>query len=308
MAHIDLAVSEASAQQIFNTLRDRFAVSTSDSGSFGPFTASYSAGIRLERGTLDFQSNNTVLIKELDIVYDPLSLTLGIDIPSVTLGGQCIIPSPWGCILRLPTVTFFGGNPDITLPINLGGIITSEVSATCSLRTAYFTDLAGVGKTRWRALADDQSNKWRFFLDPGWVDIDLIDIADTAGNLVDLFIDTIVNTLFGFLPGWARDLIAAVLGPIGDLVRAILDIGDDIDEWLSNLFGVSFGLFDFAAQLVLDYFAAQTPIFEFNDPYPMLPVQQPAGSPPLVPVLIPVLSPGVTVSDTELVISASVGS
>jgi hypothetical protein len=51
-------------------------VSHSDSAHLGPFSVSYSAGIKLKNGKLDFQSNGTVLIKELDIVYDPLKLIL----------------------------------------------------------------------------------------------------------------------------------------------------------------------------------------------------------------------------------------
>ena len=121
MADMQLAVSEKVAQRLFNKLRDNFAISHSDSGNFGPFSVSYSVGIKLKNGKLDFQSNGTVLIKELDIVYDPLKLTFEIDIPSVTVGGFCIIPTPWGCALRAPKKTFFGGNPDISVPLDMGG-------------------------------------------------------------------------------------------------------------------------------------------------------------------------------------------
>ena len=36
-------------------------------GSFGPFTASYSVGIKLQHGKVECQSNGTIRIKELDI-------------------------------------------------------------------------------------------------------------------------------------------------------------------------------------------------------------------------------------------------
>lgn len=307
MADLQLAVSEKVARLLFNKLRDAFAVSHSDSGSFGPFSVSYSVGIKLKNGTLDFQPNGTVLIKELDIVYDPLKLTFGIDIPSVTVGGFCIIPTPWGCALRAPKKTFFGGNPDISLPLDLGGTITTEVSASCSAKLRHFDDPAGVGMTRWAALAANKSNKWRLFLEPGYVDIDFIDIADTVGNLIDKLVDAAVDKLLGFLPGWAKDLVKAILGSLTDLIRSILDIADDVQEWLSNLLGVSLGLFDFAAQLVLEYLADKNSVFEFNDPYPTLPATTGPGGTTLVPVLVPVLAPGVVVNNDELVISASLG-
>ena len=307
MPDLQLAISEKVAQRLFKRVRDQIAVSTSDSGGFGPFTAAYSAGIKLKNGKIDFQSNGTVLIKELDIVYDPLSLTLGINIPSVTIGCFCIIPTPFGCALKAPKKTFFGGNPDVSITIDLGGIITSEVSASCSAKMKHFTDPAGAGLTRWDAFALNRSNKWRLFLEPGYVDIDFIDIADTVGNIIDKMVDALVDQILGFLPGWAKDLVKAILGNLSDLIRDILDIPDDIEEWISNLIGVSLGLFDFALHMVLEYLTDRYPVFEFNDPYPMLPASAGPGGTSLVPVLVPVLAPAVTVNADELVISASLG-
>lgn len=308
MADLQLAVSEEVADRLFRELRDKFHISHSDSGHFGPFSVSYSVGIKLQHGKVDFQNNGTVLIKELDIVYDPLKLTFGIDIPSVTVGGFCIIPTPWGCALRAPKKTFFGGNPDISIPIDLGGIIATEVSASCSAKMRHFDDPANVGLSPWVALGINKPDKWQLFLDPGYIDIDLIDIADTVGNLIDKLVDGAVDALLGFLPGWARSLVKAILGSLTSLIRKILDIGDDVQEWLSNLLGVSLGLFDFAVQMVLEYFASRYPVFEFPDPYPMMPATPgPNGAGVLVPVLIPILSPGVAVNDKEMVISASVG-
>lgn len=307
MADLQLAISEDVARRLFNKLRDNFSVSHSDSGSFGPFSVSYSVGIKLKNGKLDFQSNGTVLIKELDIVYDPLKLTFGIDIPSVTIGGFCIIPTPFGCALRAPKKTFFGGNPDISVPLDLSGIVTSEVSASCSAKIRHFDDPAGVGMTRWAAFAANHSNEWRIHLDPGYVDIDFIDIADTVGNLIDKLIDAAVDALLGFLPGWARDLVKAFFGSLTDLIRKILDIPDDVQEWLSNLLGVSLGLFDFAAQMLLEYLGNKYPIFAFDDPYPALPATTGPGGTSLVPVLVPILSPSIAVNDKEMVVSASLG-
>ena len=305
MPDLQLAISEEVLNRLFEKLRDNFAVSHSDSGSFGPFTASYSVGIKLQNGAVECQSNGTVLIKELDIVYDPLAVQLGIDIPSVTIGGFCIIPTPFGCALRAPKKTFFGGNPDISLPIDLGGIITTEVSASCSATLKRIADPAGAGVTRWVATAIGHPDKWHIFLDPGYIDIDLIDIADTVGNLIDALVDAAVDQLLGFLPSWARSLVKAILGSFTSLIRDILDIGDDVQEWLSNLLGVSLGLFDFAVQAVLEYLASKNSVFDFEDPYPIMKAQ--GGPAPLVPVLVPVVGPSIAVNDDELVVSTSLG-
>jgi hypothetical protein len=305
MPDLQLAISEDVMNRLFVHLRDKFAISHSDSGSFGPFTASYAVGIKLKNGKIDCQSNGTILIKELDIVYDPLKVEFGIDIPSVTVGGFCIIPTPWGCALRAPKKTFFGGNPDIKVPLDLGGIITTEISASCSANLKRIPDPAGAGMTRWMANAVGHPDKWHIFLDPGYIDIDLIDIADTVGNLIDKLVDAAVDKLLGFLPGWARSLVKAILGGFTSLIRDLLDIGDDIDEWLSNLLGVSLGLFDFAVQAVLEFFAARNSVFDFEDPYPVMKAQ--GGPSPLVPVLVPVIGPSIAVNDDELVVSTSLG-
>lgn len=306
MQDVQIAISEKVLNRLFEQVRDKFAESRSGSGSFGPFSASYSVGLKLKNGKVECQNNGTILIKELDILYDPLSVVFGIDIPEVTVGGFCIIPKPWGgCFLRAPKKTFFGGNPDIKVPIDLGGIIATEISGSCSAKLKHEDDPLGAGMTRWEANAFGHPDKWRVFLDPGYIDIDLIDIADTVGNLIDKFVNAAVDALLGFLPGWARDLVKAILGSFTSLVRKLLDIGDDVQEWLSNLLGVSLGLFDLAAQLVLEYFASKNSIFEFEDPYPIMKAQ--AGAPPLVPVLAPILGPSIDINDDELIISASIG-
>jgi hypothetical protein len=73
-------------------------------------------------------------------------------------------------------------------------------------------------------------------------------------------------------------------------------------EWLSDLLGVSLGLFNTMVTAVADYFASETPIFEFEDPYPVLP-----ASGGLVPVKVPVRDFTVRVNDVEMIIEGNVG-
>ena len=303
MPHINLAASESAFRELFNRLRDSLSIVKSDSGSFGPFTASYSAGIRLEGGTVDLRdSPDEVRINELDVVIDPLTLNLGIDIPEICVGGWCIIPTPFGCALRLPRYCLFSNDPDINLSLNLGGLITSEISGAFDLKEVYFTNPAHAGLSNHQAYYANKQHEWQFYLDPIWIDFDLIDISDTVGNILDAAIDAAINGLLGWLPGWVKDILSWLLGGIVDIVRALLDIFDDIDEWLSDLFGVSFGLFDFIATWVADELAKKNPVFAFEDPYPMLP---PDGS--LIPVLVPIRQVDVNIESTEVIISADIG-
>ena len=144
MAHFTAAASEDTFRTLFNGVRDGFSVTTSDSGDFGPFSASYSAGVRLEGGTVDLQSDGTVRISELDVVYDPLSLTLGIDIPEICVGGFCIIPNPFGgCLVRAPRICVFSADPDISLPLDLSGLLQSEISGSFEARQRDSSEAAG---------------------------------------------------------------------------------------------------------------------------------------------------------------------
>ena len=303
MSDFTVAVSEKTFKDLFEAVRDNISETTSGSEDFGPFSVAWNVGFRLEDGDVDLRSDNTVLIDELDVVYDPLQLTLGIDIPEICVGGFCIIPTPFGCALRVPEICVFSADPDISLPLDLSGLIESEISGSFRINTDYFVDPARTaGMTNLDAEDAGIPNKWQFFLDPIWLDIDPIDIADTVGNILDQAIDNAVDGLLGWLPGWAKDLIKAILGPIVDLVRAILDIADDIDEWLSNLLGVSIGILDFVLTFVADYFAKEYPIFEVEDPYPIL-----GYNGPLIPVKIPLVNMQVNVTDDEMILQTDVG-
>ena len=145
-------------------------------------------------------------------------------------------------------------------------------------------------------------NCWQIFIDPESVDIDLFDVADIVGDLLDDAIDAAIDDLLGPLAGWVKDLIKAILGPVVDLVRAILDLPDDISEWISDLLGVSLGLLNTIATVILDYLASQTPIAEFEDPYPIL--RSTVG---LIPVKVPIENLHVEVNAEEMILSAEVG-
>jgi hypothetical protein len=313
MAHLTAAVNERAFNQLANKAIQAFNASNfakSGSGTLGPFSLSYNAGVKLGSGTIDLQNDGTVRIKELDIIYNPLNVTFGIDIPTITIGGFCIIPNPFGgCLVRAPKITLFGGSPDISVPINFNGLFQSEISGAFRVIPKFFNNPLKGGLTDHAAHDltllnpnNPLTNEWQLFLDPEWVDIDIIDVADTAGNIIQAITDGLIDTLLSWAPSWARAIVKAILSPVIALIRAALDIVDDIQEFLSNLFGVSLGLFNAIAEVVLDFLGNKFPIFRFEDPHQIL-----EGSNALIPILVPIRNVGIVVNDVEMVLTTDIG-
>ncbi len=303
MADITVAASEAAFQEFFDHVRDNFALTASDSVDLGPFTAGYDIDIRLKDGSVDLRDDNTVSIKELDI--DPVVFRgfVGIDIPGRCFGGFCIIPSPWGCVLRAPRICVFDDDPDIALDLDLAPFLRSEVSFIGSLITQYFVHPDRPPGMDYLTAEDaGLENQWQIFIDTEAVDLDLFDFSDIAGDLLEAALDAAIDGLLGPIPGWAKDLIRAILGPVIDLVRAILDLPDDLDEWLSDLFGTSLGLGDLIAEFLLDYFARKFPINVIEDPFPIL-----ESTNGLIPVKVPLTDFTVRVTDVEMIAEANIG-
>lgn len=310
-------------------------------GSFGPFSASYQVGFKITGGKVDLTSAGRVHIDELDITYNPLVLTLGLDLPRIQFGGQCIIPTPWGCALRLPSIDLFEGNPDISIPINLSNTITSEFSGeftvapskqvlaakgALSTHQAHFAaDTSNELRDKFRgiisgalpllpasavnSIADalvpfvkgNLADKWQFYLRDVWHDLEIIDIADTAANILRNLVNLVVDTILAPVPSVLRDIVKAILSPIIDLIEAILDIPDDITEWLSSLLGTSLGILDLLTQLIVNFIGSMVPFYQFETPYPFM-----KDGGPLIPVLVPIDNVKVSVDDDEFVLAADI--
>jgi hypothetical protein len=94
----------------------------------------------------------------------------------------------------------------------------------------------------------------------------------------------------------------AAIGSVADLLRTLLDIPDDISEWLSDLFNVSLGVFNLILQFVADFFGTCISFFQLDDPFPMFP-----KTTELPEVTVPIKNLTATVSDVELVVTADIG-
>lgn len=323
MAHVTVAVSEGAVKTMFDLLVKSIGWEKADSKNFGPFTAGYHIKGHLEDGSLDLRADDTIQIKELDIKWDKLELSLGLDIPEICVGGGCIdLPWPLPDIC-LPKVCLFSSNPDVSVAVDLAPFVAQEISVTGRVVARYYDasvpppliDPCGVLRDV-LSNADlieplPTHNQWHIFVDPETVDIDLFDFPDIVGDLVE---NALTAAIVALIPGgWVRDLILKIVGGVADLIRFLLDIPDEIDEWLSDLFNVSFGLFDFLVTLVLDVLGNCVPVYRIDDPFTVLEeeistsVRLDHAPVALVPVRVPVRDLTVRVTDVEMIVQASTG-
>jgi hypothetical protein len=302
MSDITIAASASAFEQLFNTLRDNFTFSKSDSANFGPFSASYSVALHLEGGTLTLNNDGTVEVQDVDVVWDTLKVEVCFDLPGWCVPSFCIVPDPWnGCLVGFPG--FCLGGP-ICAPLDLSGLVSEISDVRASLMPSYYVDPARLGG--WSDLdaeLNGHPNKWRIFIDPEWVNIEPIDVPETVANLLENAVkDAIDNAIPSWVPGFVKDILWGLIGPILDLVTSILGIAGDIADWLSDLLMNAFGLLGAIETAVADYFANQYPIYEFEDPYPILP-----GESGLIPVKIPIRNLTATVDSKEMIVLADVG-
>jgi len=304
MPNIAIALSERSVQAMFSRIRQDFRFSDTDEKQLLLYTLEWDLGVRLENGSLEFLSNDSVMLKELDLIYDPLRLVIGVDLPEITIGGQCIAPSPFGCLLRLPRWSLFSESPDFSIPLDIGGILRSEVSAKARIRLRRQTEnIRPAGMSPHTAHETGLSDHWQVLLDVEPVHLKILDGADIAGELLDSAIDQAIEQLFAPLPGWARSAIRSMLGPMKEVIREILELPDDTQEWFEDNIWFILDLPTLIADALLDYYAEEAPLFEIEDPYPII-----GGTAEDLPVLVSIENAAVSVHDNkELVVTARIG-
>ena len=302
MSHVTLAASERAFKEVFTLVRDNFSFAKSDTVSFGPFSASYAVGVKLSGGTVDLRADGSVEIKHVDIIWDPLKVKVCFNLPGFTIPGFCIVPDPWnGCLVGIPDIPI--GGP-VCLPLDLSGLVSEINSVRAHLNPVYFVDpLRNPAWSDLEAELNGKPNKWKIFIDPDFISLDPIDVPASVGNLFENMIENAVeNMLPGWLPGWAKDIIMSALGFVVDAVKALLEVVDSFEDWLGDLFDNQLDLLGFLETALADYFASKYPIYEFIDPYPMLP-----ASGGLFRVGIPIRNLKAAVNDVEMIVTADVG-
>jgi hypothetical protein len=219
-----------------------FGFDVSDQADFGAFRVGYDGRLVLKGGSLELRDDGTIRLRELDARWDKLDFSLAVKLPEISFGGG-LVEVPLGSIL-VPGTGVFSGGKTVTFTVHLAPLVEHELSLVGSPLIQHFKPgVTPIGKhcqDLHTALdIDDTKQQWRVFCDPQTIDFDLFDFADTVG---DLFEEAFTGALDAALPrGLLHDLILAGIGSIADLLRTLLDIPDDISEWLSDLFNVSLG-------------------------------------------------------------------
>jgi len=307
MADLTIAVSEAVCAKTLEVVVANFGFDVSDQADFGAFRVGYDGRLVLKGGSLELREDGTIRLRELDARWDKLDFSLAVKLPEISFGGG-LVEVPLGSIL-VPGTGVFTGGKTVTFTVHLAPFVKHELSLVGSPLIQHFKPgVTPIGKhcqDLHTALdIDDTKQQWRVFCDPQTIDFDLFDFADTVG---DLFEEAFTGALDAALPrGLLHDLILAGIGSIADLLRTLLDIPDDISEWLSDLFNVSLGVFNLILQFVADFFGTCISFFQLDDPYPMFPKTVEKGV-ELPDVTVPLEHLTATVSDVELVVTADIG-
>lgn len=325
MSHLTVAVSEGTFRRSFDALMRNVKWEKEDSKDFGAFTAGYHVKGHLEGGSVDLRGDNSVLVKEVDVRWDQFELTLGLDIPKICVGGGCL-DMPWPIPdICVPEYCLFKGDPDVQITTDLAALVAQELSFSGSMFARYYdaSQQPSGGFDPCALLRDllvhfeaiepfpTDHNQWHLFIDPQSIDLDVFDFPDIVGNIIE---DALTTAIEALIPGGVvRDLLLAIIGTVTVLIRDVLDIPDDLDEWLSDLFNVSFGLGDLLLQMVLKFFGLCVPLYRIDDPFEIMPAETTTelflngAQVTLVPVTLPIRNLSVRVDDVEMVVQADVG-
>lgn len=297
------AISADAFERIFTAVVKEFRFLKSGTDNYGSFSVNYDVAAHLEGGSVEMRDDGMIVVKELNVIWDKFKLNIDIDIPEISVGGGevCVNPPYPSCkvpivgckkCITLPSYSFFSGNPDITVPVDLSGLITSELVFSTRLETFY-----GIGS--------GTPNRWQIAFIPSLPsDLYITNVADSVG---DLFKSRVRHAIDDFLssskaPEPAIKLISEILGGIDNIMQNVINIPDDTGKWFIDMvqhIGIVRSLLnDLYDYLTLKVLAA----FEIEDPFQVL---KPDNN--MIPVKIPIEFIKVSVNSHEITIEGDVG-
>ena len=271
MSDVSLAVSETAFAAVFNRTVPTPSIPFDESTSLGPVWFGLDAAFHIEgAGGVNFESTDTFWLDELRIGWDKLVCRLGFDIPTQEIPRFCILRVPddvplvgGECLWEFPGGKIFHGAPDIgPLTINLNAIIpfvVTEISGRFKIELVKDTNVVKI-------LAHSES-----------IDVDPISISDTFGKSPTLMQAAIAGGAASYIaanpPAFVLDFVLGeLLGfpTLTELLLDLLDIGDDIQEWLTNVLNLNIGVTNLLGGLIAGE-VFKKPLFKIPDPYELMP-------------------------------------
>jgi hypothetical protein len=299
MNDLTLAVSESALERVFGDLVEIFQFDVSKSTSGNPKFAVH-VKAHLERGSFSlvppdpgnpFYTGGFFKLDDVVIAWDNLDLTVTLHIPGVSTPSFCLVPNPitGGCWVEIPSVTFFDFDVSVTVPID--NIVRSRIDLGAAPLAHHVWD---AGNNTW---------VWKIVPEIVWTNVQPLDIADTVGDLIDGIVTQIVNDALSFLPGWAIDIVDAIVHGIASFIRTLLSLPTDLVAWLDNLLRISLDPFSLIIQILVDHFQNDLALYTINDPLEVLK----AETTPVIlpPVTIPVSNLDLSVAAVEFVIGVT---
>jgi hypothetical protein len=297
-----------------------------------PLYLGYQVEVSLAGGTVTLQNpnstqpNGSILIKDLTVSWDSLNFQINIDLPKISIpgfstpalviDGVTIIPA-----ITIPGFSLFGGNghnPDISIPVDLGGL-ESQVSIVLEPMTYY-----AVGNP---AVSNDP-NRWEFYVVPQ-LPIFVLPIEfgpklqkAIEDGIADFFSD-ILDPFPGPLQDIIKDILTTALEAVGGAFSTILSDASSLAETVVDMItNANFlGLTTLLDNAILNYFTGSSPLFSLPDPY-VVSQPNPIGTqvisqanprvtitpgPPTINLQIPIPYVGVSINSSEVMVEADVG-
>ena len=267
MGDVTLKVNEPTFGEVFNKLWPALKA---------PFDADVSAFLyfRIEgefhivgAGKVEFNDGDTFTASEIDLAWDKLILYVGIDIPTITVGKFCIVEIPddlkpfLGDCIEFPGGDIFTASPEYRIKLNLNAIvqfIITEISTVASIDVKHGSKSG--------------QDYWGIHVNPEAVNVDLVDIEDTLGQadvLVAGAIAAAVVYIESIAPAaFAIDVLLGIVGfpSLSEYILDILDIQDEVEEWLMRTLKISIGIDQIIYQFILDFLLEDSPLYKIDDP------------------------------------------